>query len=65
MLPEAIAQRGCALARARRGRRSYAASPVSEDGSVGDAASSRPSIRSRAKLSYFAVDRYLKATTRP
>jgi ribonuclease R len=60
MLPEDIAQRHCALVEGERRPALVCRIVVNEDGSVGDAEFVEASIRSRAKLSYFAVDRYLK-----
>jgi len=59
MLPEAVAQERCALAEGHIRPALVCRIAVHEDGTVGEAKFVEALIRSRAKLSYFAVDRYL------
>ncbi|MEO1079934.1 MAG: VacB/RNase II family 3'-5' exoribonuclease [Pseudomonadota bacterium] len=59
MLPELVAQQRCALAEGEDRPALVCRVPVSEDGILGDACFVEANIRSRAKLSYYAVDRYL------
>ncbi|WOJ96842.1 VacB/RNase II family 3'-5' exoribonuclease [Congregibacter brevis] len=59
MLPESIAQQRCALAENELRPALVCRVAIAEDGSVGEYRFFEATIRSRAKLSYFAVDRYL------
>jgi VacB/RNase II family 3'-5' exoribonuclease len=59
MLPEGIAQERCALAENELRPALVCRVVVAEDGTVGDFRFSQAIMRSRAKLSYYAVDRYL------
>ncbi|MEM9315623.1 MAG: VacB/RNase II family 3'-5' exoribonuclease, partial [Pseudomonadota bacterium] len=59
MLPELVAQQRCALAEGEDRPALVCRVPVSEDGSLGEASFVEARIRSHAKLSYYAVDRYL------
>ncbi|MEE4277201.1 MAG: VacB/RNase II family 3'-5' exoribonuclease [Halieaceae bacterium] len=59
MLPESVAQQRCALVEGERRPALVCRVAVSEDGHLGEARFSEALIRSRAKLSYYAVDRYL------
>ncbi|MFK8041580.1 VacB/RNase II family 3'-5' exoribonuclease [Congregibacter sp.] len=59
MLPENIAQQRCALAENELRPALVCRVAIAEDGSVGEYRFFEATIRSRAKLSYFAVDRYL------
>jgi ribonuclease R len=59
MLPETIAQQRCALVEGEARPALVCRVAVGEDGSLGEARFCEAQIRSRAKLSYYAVDRYL------
>jgi ribonuclease R len=59
MLPEAMAQQRCALAENELRAALVCRIAVSEDGEVGDFRFYEAKIRSRAKLSYYGVDRYV------
>ena len=59
MLPEGIAQERCALTENELRPALVCRVTVAEDGTVGDYRFFEANIRSRAKLSYYAVDRYL------
>ncbi|WOJ93060.1 VacB/RNase II family 3'-5' exoribonuclease [Congregibacter variabilis] len=59
MLPESISQQRCALTENELRPALVCRVAISEDGSVGEFKFFEAKIRSRAKLSYFAVDRYL------
>lgn len=59
MLPEAMAQQRCALVENELRPALVCRIAVTEDGRVGEYRFCEAKIRSRAKLSYFAVDRYL------
>lgn len=59
MLPESIAQQCCALIENELRPALVCRIAIAEDGSVGEFKFFEATIRSRAKLSYFAVDRYL------
>ncbi|EAQ98663.1 VacB/RNase II family 3'-5' exoribonuclease [Congregibacter litoralis] len=59
MLPESIAQQRCALTENELRPALVCRVAIAEDGSVGEFKFFEAKIRSRAKLSYFAVDRYL------
>ncbi len=59
MLPELVAQQRCALSEGEDRPALVCRVAVSENGSLGDACFIEAKIRSRAKLSYYAVDRYL------
>jgi VacB/RNase II family 3'-5' exoribonuclease len=59
MLPEALALRGCALAENEARPALVCRLQVREDGSIGDFRFLEAKVRSGAKLSYYAVDRYL------
>lgn len=59
MLPEALSQDTCALSEGVDRPALVCRIPVSDSGEVGSAEFIEATIRSRAKLSYFAVDRYL------
>ncbi|MFT7288927.1 MAG: VacB/RNase II family 3'-5' exoribonuclease [Halieaceae bacterium] len=59
MLPESIAQKRCALAEDELRPALICRLAVAEDGNVGDFSFCEGKVRSRAKLSYYAVDRYL------
>jgi len=59
MLPEGLAQDRCALCEGEVRSALVCRIAVSEDGEVGEARFFEAIIRSRAKLSYYAVDRYL------
>ncbi len=59
MLPEALSQDTCALSEDVDRPALVCKVEISDSGEVGEAEFIEASIRSRAKLSYFAVDRYL------
>jgi ribonuclease R len=59
MMPEVLAQGTCALAEDELRPALVCKISVGDDGSVGEFEFIEASIRSRAKLSYIAVDRYL------
>ena len=59
MLPEALSQDTCALSEGADRPALVCKIAVSDDGKVGDFEFVEATIRSRAKLSYYAVDRYL------
>lgn len=59
MLPEVISQQRCALAEDQVRPALVCKVSVSEDGAVGDFKFFEAIVKSRAKLSYYAVDRYL------
>jgi ribonuclease R len=59
MMPEALSQNTCALSEDQFRPALVCKIAVSDDGVVGDFEFIEASIRSRAKLSYMAVDRYL------
>jgi ribonuclease R len=59
MLPESISQQRCALTEDELRPALVCRVAIAEDGSVGEFKFFEAKIRSRAKLSYFAVDRYL------
>jgi len=59
MFPESVAQERCALAEGELRPALVCRIAVREDGTVGEAKFVEALIRSHAKLSYFAVDRYL------
>jgi VacB/RNase II family 3'-5' exoribonuclease len=59
MMPEALSQETCALAEGEDRPALVCKIAVSDDGAVGEFEFIEASIRSRAKLSYIAVDRYL------
>ena len=59
MLPECLAQGGCALAEGELRPALVCRMAVSEDGEVGDFRFMEATVKSGAKLSYYAVDRYL------
>jgi ribonuclease R len=59
MLPESIAQQRCSLTENELRPALVCRVAVAEDGSVGEFRFFEGKIRSRAKLSYYAVDRYL------
>lgn len=59
MLPETLAQQRCALTENELRPALVCRIAISESGSVGEFKFFEAKIRSRAKLSYFAVDRYL------
>ena len=59
MLPEAIAQERCALSEDKERPALVCRIAISEDGEVGEFRFCEAKIRSRAKLSYYGVDRYL------
>ncbi|WP_439107369.1 VacB/RNase II family 3'-5' exoribonuclease [Congregibacter sp.] len=59
MLPESIAQQRCALTEGELRAALVCRVAIAEDGSVGEFKFFEAKIRSRAKLSYCAVDRYL------
>jgi ribonuclease R len=59
MLPESLAQQGCALAEDELRPALVCRVQISEEGDIGDFRFFAGKVRSRAKLSYYAVDRYL------
>ena len=59
MLPEGIVQQRCALAEGELRPALVCRAAISEQGEVGDFRFFEARVRSRAKLSYYAVDRYL------
>ncbi len=59
MLPEALSQDTCALSEGVDRPALVCKIAVTDDGKVGDYEFMEATIRSRAKLSYYAVDRYL------
>ncbi|MDP5053395.1 MAG: VacB/RNase II family 3'-5' exoribonuclease [Congregibacter sp.] len=59
MLPECIAQQRCALIENELRPALVCRIAIAEDGSVGEYRFFEAKVRSRAKLSYYAVDRYL------
>jgi len=59
MMPEVLSQETCALAEDQYRPALVCKIAVSDDGDVGDFEFLEATIRSRAKLSYLAVDRYL------
>jgi ribonuclease R len=59
MLPEIVAQQRCALTENELRPALVCRVAIAEDGSVGEFRFFEGKIRSRAKLSYYAVDRYL------
>ncbi|MFV0477890.1 MAG: ribonuclease R family protein [Parahaliea sp.] len=59
MLPETLSQDTCALSENADRPALVCKIPVSDSGEVGQAEFIEATIRSRAKLSYYAVDRYL------
>lgn len=59
MMPEVLSQDTCALAEDKERAALVCKVAVSDDGEVGDYEFIESVIRSRAKLSYIAVDRYL------
>lgn len=59
MLPEVLAQQKCALAEDEVRPALVCRMEITEDGNVGDFKFFEGLIKSRAKLSYYAVDRYL------
>ncbi|MFV8819106.1 ribonuclease R family protein [Haliea sp. E17] len=59
MLPEELSQETCALSEGVDRPALVCRISVKDDGSLGDFEFCEATIRSRAKLSYFAVDRYL------
>lgn len=59
MLPEALSQDTCALSEGNDRPALVCRIAIGDNGSVGEAEFIEASIRSRAKLSYYAVDRYL------
>lgn len=59
MMPEQLAQDSCALAEDKERAALVCKIAVSDDGVVGEFEFMEASVRSRAKLSYIAVDRYL------
>ncbi|MCZ6831667.1 MAG: VacB/RNase II family 3'-5' exoribonuclease [Gammaproteobacteria bacterium] len=59
MMPEVLAHDSCALAEDKERPALVCKIAVSDDGVVGDFEFIEASVRSRAKLSYIAVDRYL------
>ncbi len=59
MLPESIAQQHCALSEDQERPALVCRVNVAEDGNVGEFSFCEAKVRSRAKLSYYAVDRYL------
>lgn len=59
MLPEELAQTHCALVEGADRPALVCKVAVSNDGEIGDFEFIEATVRSRAKLSYFAVDRYL------
>lgn len=59
MLPEIISQQRCALSEDEERPALVCRITIAEDGSVGDFCFCEGKVRSRAKLSYYAVDRYL------
>jgi ribonuclease R len=59
MMPEQLAQDSCALAEDKERPSLVCKIAISDDGVVGEFEFMEASIRSRAKLSYIAVDRYL------
>ena len=59
MLPESIAQERCALAGDELRPALVCRAAISEQGEIGEFRFFEARIRSRAKLSYYAVDRYL------
>jgi VacB/RNase II family 3'-5' exoribonuclease len=59
MMPEELSQQSCALAENETRPALVCRIAVSDDGLVGDFEFIEARVRSRAKLSYYAVDRYL------
>jgi VacB/RNase II family 3'-5' exoribonuclease len=59
MLPEALSQDTCALSEGVDRPALVCRIPISDSGEVGESEFFEATIRSRAKLSYYAVDRYL------
>ena len=59
MMPELLSQDRCALVEGKERAAMVCKIAVSDDGVVGDFEFIEASVRSRAKLSYIAVDRYL------
>jgi VacB/RNase II family 3'-5' exoribonuclease len=59
MLPECLSQQSCALAENELRPALVCRLAISEDGEIGEFRFLEAKVRSSAKLSYFAVDRYL------